>query len=113
MDNETVISLIPKAQEAFVASKSKAWEADTTELLEAIAAKIKKATEVGRFVVAFGCVPTNEAEKAAIQLEALGYSTSVTADQPAQKGDGALEARCILTISWLHMPANKRDDYTV
>lgn len=113
MNEQTVLSTIPKAQEAFVASKSKLWEADTTELLERIASRIKDATERGRFLIGFGGVPFSEAEKVGIQLESLGYSTAVTADQPVQKEDGSLEPRCCVSISWIHMPTNKRDDYTV
>lgn len=108
-----VLEKIPKAQEAYTSAWDVISGTDNTELLEHLATSIPKCVELGRFVAAVGGLDPRVAEKTGIQLEQLGYSTSVSADQPSRLPDGKLEPRCVLQISWIHMPANKRDSYTV
>lgn len=111
-----VLTELPKAQEAFTQSTtSEAWLAvDTTDLLRACGESIRECIKRSGLACGIGRVPgLLLAEKAALELESLGYSTSVTEDKPIQQEDGSLMPACKISISFIHMPANKRDAWTV
>lgn len=112
-ESADIFTSFPKAQDSYMA----AWEAvkqfDNSSILEYLSKRIKEASEKGRFIVAVGGLQVAEAEKTGIQLEKLGYSTSATPDTGVMGSDGNTQPRCVLSVSWLHMPANKRDEYTV
>lgn len=109
-----VLSQIPKAQEAFTQATSSWDNVDTTDLLLAANTAIKQAIDAGGLICQIGNITDIKlAEKAALELQELGYNTSVVSGGMAMDGQGGYKPISVLVINWKWMPSNSRDRYTV
>jgi len=108
-----VLTHLPRAQDAYTATVA-AWSGtDTTAILLLANDLIKQAIERGQFTVhVINIVDIKLAEKAAVELQEIGYSTGVTQGGNMQVGD-SLKPTYVVTINWRWMPSNSRDSFTV
>lgn len=110
----TVLTQLPKAQEAYLASLSQWGDLNTdTQLLEANTA-INAAIAKGYLNTHInGIEDVRVAEKVAIQLGELGYNTACVSGGQMPQPDGSIRMVHAVTINWKWWPANARDRYTV
>jgi hydroxymethylpyrimidine/phosphomethylpyrimidine kinase len=108
-----VLTQLPKAQEAYMATLQNWTEVDTNELLLAANTAINAAIAKGILCVNLGNISdTRQAEKAAIELQEIGYRAVVVSGGHSQQPDGSFKALTAIHINWKMMPENTRDGYT-
>ena len=114
MTPNTVLTQLPRAQEAYK-STLHAWESvDTTDLLLAMDKAIRGAMEQGSVGRGVGNIPSLPmAEKAAWELEQLGYHAVVNMTGQAPMEGGGYRPLYTVAVNWRFMPPNTRDGYSV
>lgn len=106
--------MLPKAQEAYDAALANLAFVDTGPFMEAITPLINDAIARGAFVTTLQPLEPLVAEKAAIELEALGYWAMVyPSNQMIAVGDGSYKPGFMVHVNWKQLPANTRDKFTV
>jgi hypothetical protein len=109
-----VLSQLPKAQEAYVNTVKNWSDVDTTPILLEANKLIQGAVQCGNMAFQIpNLVDIRAAEKAALELQELGYSTTVVHSGMAPDGQGGFKPLAAIQVNWKYMPANIRDTYTV
>jgi hypothetical protein len=114
MNINSVLTQLPKAQEAYTASLAQWGDLNTdVQLLEANTA-IHAAIAKGHLNTHInGIENVCVAEKVAIELGELGYNTACVSGGHAPQPDGSMRQVHAVTIGWKWLPHNSRDAYTV
>lgn len=112
-ESADILTSFPKAQDSYMTAWEVAKDFDNSKILKYLLEHIQETSKRGRFGLVVGGLKMEEGDKTCIQLEKLGYYTALTADTGVTGPDGSTQPRFCITVSWLHMPANKRDEYTV
>ncbi len=109
----SIITQLPRAQEAYNQSVAAWADVNTNELLLAVDKGVREASAKGLVVVQIGGIKEIAlAEKAGVELSELGYRVTALA-QPIQQGPDGLVQLYYLSITWAYMSDNRRDAYTV
>lgn len=82
---------------------------DTTPILENAEKNIQEAIKFGCFATVIGPYNVPIAEKAAIEMEKLGYSAIVMGSGRFTQNN---EPLVNIQINWKHLPLNSRESYT-
>ncbi len=108
-----VLTQLTKAQEAYMQVVQGWTDVDTTDVLLSADAAIKAHVLKGLLVAGIGGIADiRVAEKAAIELQELGYAVSTCQTGFAPQPDGSQKPLFGININWRYMPANSRDLYT-
>lgn len=115
MQLSPILSQISKAQDAYERSVANWSEVDTKDVLLAANQTIEESIKLGRMAtIVPNIADVMVAEKAAIELQGLGYNTGVVGTGQAALPDNAGFRQLFgVTINWKFMPANTRDGFTV
>lgn len=111
-----ILTQIPKAQEAYNMTLE-TWESmgvDTAAVLVSAAKNISDAVEKGYLATYIGNIEDMRvAEKAALELQELGYATACISGGQAAQPDGSIRPLSAISVQWKALPANTRDKFTV
>ncbi len=110
----SVLTQLPKAQDAYMDTLSHWTEVDTGPILIACDTAIRRAISEGRLATGVGNIDDiRMAEKAAVELQEIGYRAIVVSGGYAPQLDGSQKPLMALNINWKNMPESTRDAYTV
>ncbi len=114
MNNNSVLSQLIRAQDAYNSVMEKWADIDTNDILLKADGAIKKAIEDGYLTCAIvGIEDLKKLEKAAIQLAELGYVATTMRTQDVPGPDLTIKQTFGIQINWKFMPMNTRDKFTV
>ena len=100
-----VLTQLPKAQEAYMATLQNWADVDTNELLLSANTAINAAIAKGVLCVNLGNISDmRQAEKAAIELQEIGYRAVVVSGGHSQQPDASFNALTANHINWKLMP---------
>ncbi len=113
-DMNPILSQIPKAQDAYIKTVRNWTDVDTTDILVAAGKMIEGAVDAGQMAFQIPNISDlRVAEKAAIELQDLGYNTCVVGSGMAPDGLGGFKPLAALQVNFKYLPNNTRDGYTV
>ena len=114
MTPNPVLTQLPKAQDAFDAVMTAYADVDTTSTLLAINQCIQASVARGQMVTQLGGIEDlRVAEKAAIELQELGYAAQTCNSGQAIQPDGSIRSLFGIVLNWRWMPQNARDAFSV
>lgn len=81
---------------------------DISSIMEIAEKQIDECTKLGCFATLIGSFNPIAAEKAAIELEKLGYNSLVLG---SGRFDGHGNPICNIAVNWKNLPSNTRESY--